>query len=72
MGNGILELASLYDVTEAYGINGDKRLIYIDDLVEYLPMHADQDLSKTTLRPEFLLDSVTQVVPGGDVKQNSR
>jgi hypothetical protein len=62
----------LYDVTEAYGMDGDKRLVYIDDLVEYLPSHADQDLQKTALRPEFLLDSVTQVVPGGDVKQSSR
>lgn len=53
-------------------MNGDKRLIFIDDLIEYLPTHADQDLPKTTLRPEFLLDSVAQLVPGGDVKQSSR
>lgn len=65
-------MATLVDVTEIYGANGDQRLIYLDDLVEYLPLHADQDLATTSLRPEFLLDAVTQVVPGGEVKPSSR
>ena len=65
MGNAVLDLATLVDATEVYGVNGDQKLIYLDDLVEYLPQHADQDLVTTSLRPEFMLDAVTQVVPGG-------
>lgn len=47
-------------------------MIFLDNLDEYLPSHPSEQYPKTTLRPEFLLDSVGQVVPGGEVKPVSK
>jgi hypothetical protein len=70
--NTILEKGVIYDATEVYGMNGEKRLIYLDNIVEYLPLHVDEQYSKTSLRPEYLLDTVSQIIPGGEVKPVNR
>lgn len=49
-------------------MNNNKKMIYIDNLEEYLPLNLDLEYSNTSLRPEFLLDSVNQIIPGGEVK----
>lgn len=37
----ILEKAYLWDLTDIYGLNNEKRFIYVDGLIEYLPIHPD-------------------------------
>jgi hypothetical protein len=39
--NNILEKATLLDLTDAYGHNGENNLIFVDNLSEYLPNHVD-------------------------------
>ncbi len=72
MSNSILDKCKIYDASEIYGMNKEKRMIFLDALIDYLPNHASEQYPKTTLRPEFLLDSVTLVVPGGEVKPGSK
>ena len=62
----------LWDLTELYGLNSDKRFIYVDMLIDYLPYHVDESMLGTSLRPEYLLDTVDRVIPGGDIKGGSR
>jgi hypothetical protein len=59
-------------LTEIYGLNNDKRFIYLDGLIDYLPYHVDEFMLGRSLRPEYLLDTVDRVIPGGDVKGASR
>lgn len=68
----MLDRAVLLDLSDVYGRNGDKRLIYVDDLTDYLPLHTEDDMNKCSLRPEYLLDHVGQVLPGGEVRQAQR
>jgi hypothetical protein len=37
----VLEKAVLYDTTDVYGMNSEKIMIFVDGLVEYLPIHID-------------------------------
>jgi len=67
-----LERCVLWDLTEIYGLNNDKRFIYADVLIDYLPYHIDDKMLGTSLRPEYLLDTVDRVILGGDVKGGSR
>lgn len=59
-------------MTNAYGPNGEHRLIYVDSLTDYLPIHLVEGMNGTSLRPEYLLDSVSYVLPGGDGRGGSR
>ena len=70
--NAILERATLLDVTESYGLNDNKRLVYVDNLVEYLPVPVEEELQGASLRPEYLLESVGQVVAGGEARGQTR
>jgi hypothetical protein len=47
-------------------------LIYVDGLLNYLPIHQDEELLGSSLRPEYMLDSVSQVIPGGEPKAVNR
>lgn len=49
--NATLDKSTIYDATEVYGANGDKRLLYVDNLIEYLPINVNEDVQKSTLRP---------------------
>ena len=62
----------MWDSTEVYGFINDKRLIYVDNLIDYLPYHMDESLIGSSLRPEYLLDTVDRVILGGDVKGGNR
>lgn len=70
--NSVLERSNLWDATEAYGMNQEKRLIYLDRLIEYLPANVLEIDSKATLRPEYMLDTVSQVTPGGEVRPGNK
>lgn len=70
--NNAIEKGSLWDLTNLYGPNADKKLIYVDRLTDYLPIHLDEEMNGSSLRPEYLLDSVNQVIPGGDTRGGSR
>lgn len=47
-------------------------MIYVDGLFQYLPIHLEEEMLGSSLRPEFLLDTVNQIIPGGDTKTASR
>lgn len=39
--NTVLERSSLYDLTDIYKLKTSRRLIYVDNLIEYLPSNVD-------------------------------
>ena len=39
--NNILDKCILWDLTNVYGLNNEKRFIYVDALIDYLPIHPD-------------------------------
>ena len=51
MSNSTLERSRFYDLTDVYGPNGDHRMIFVDNLVDYLPIHLDEEMIGASLRP---------------------
>jgi hypothetical protein len=68
----VLDKAVLYDTTDVYGMNSERIMIFVDSLIEYLPIHIDEQFLKASLRPEYILENVNQVVPGGEIKSSNR
>lgn len=62
--NNVLKKAALYDLTEIYD-SKQKRLIYINQLIEYLPVHLEETYRGGLMRPEHILDNVNQFMQGG-------
>jgi hypothetical protein len=70
--NSVLERCTFWDATEVYEVDQERRLIFVDNLFEYLPQNVSEAFPKSTLRPEYMLDSVSQITPGGEVNPASR
>jgi hypothetical protein len=66
-----LKKAALYDLTDLYQFK-EGRLIYINQLIEYLPMHIDESFYGGSLRPEHVLDNVNQLMQGGMAVEANR
>ena len=49
-----------------------KRLIYIDNLFEYLPVHIEENYRGGTIRPEHILDNVNTFMQGGLAQEANR
>ncbi len=58
-------------MSEIYDSKG-KKLIYIDNLIEYLPVHLDENFRGSTLRPEHILDNVNNFMQGGIAHEANR
>jgi hypothetical protein len=69
--NHVLKKATLYDLSQIYSSTG-KRLIYINQLIEYLPLHIEENFIGGSLRPEHMLDNVDQFMAGGIAVDGNR
>lgn len=67
----MLKRAALYDLTDLYE-SKDRTLIYINQLLEYLPVHPDENYRGGLLRPEHILDNVNQFMHGGMSQEANR
>ncbi len=64
MKNNVLRKSTVYDLSDVYDSRG-RRLLYINQLIEYLPVHFQEMFYGGSLRPEHMLDNVNQFVQGG-------
>lgn len=49
-----------------------RRLVYVDQLVEYLPVHIEEAFAGGSLRPEHILDNVNHFMQGGMAHEANR
>ncbi len=71
MKNNILKKSTVYDLSHVYEARG-RRLLYINQLIEYLPIHTEETFFGGSLRPEHMLDNVNQFVQGGMAYEATR